>query len=609
MLKLWSKILNIGITPELPSERQKVLRVSTSLQMFLILTVPLYIPIFYYVGMQEHNWVMYLGFGLNITSLFFRYHKMYSLSFYAIMLCLMLPISFFLIYYGPAFGIEYYLFISLTIAYFLSSKKDKELTAFVFVFGLIIFVFSVFVERDQEIIKRANEYRYLFVVSCFCASIGLLYVLLRTFRKEGLNKELALKEEINSKEQLNLELDETKRDLEKYVNHLDELLLDKTREIETTSQEVLKLKDEFLANMSHEIRSPMYGIIGMIDVLKDSEGLSDEQQSYVNTVYTSSHHLLGILNDILDLSKLESGKMKTRNSPLDIVHATSKVVDLFKSISDEKGLNLSFKYDKNIPKFIIADKIKIIQVINNLINNAVKYTEKGSVLIKLSLLNASESFIELKFEAIDTGIGISEENVEKVFSQFQQIDQSSTKSVRGTGLGLSISRNIISLLGGNIGVSSTLKKGSNFWFSLKVELPTASEIKGLGQKKSIPLKLNKRVLVVDDIDVNLKIVSLMLVSMGCEVETAKNGQLAIDAFEEGKFDLILMDIQMPVMSGVEATQVIKQNFTNVPPVIALTANALSGDVEKFISSGLDYFLSKPITKEALSEKLIEIFEL
>ena len=609
MLKLWNKILNIGITPDLPSERQKVLRVSASLQMFLILTVPLYIPIFYYVGVEEHNWVMYLGFVLNIASLIFRYYRKYSLSFYAIMLCLMLPISFFLIYYGPAFGIEYYLFLSLTVAYFLSNKKDKELTAFVFISGLIVFVFSVFVERDQEIINRANEYRYLFVVSCFSASIALLYVLLRTFRKEGLNKELALKEEINLKEQLNLELDETKRDLEKYVNHLDELLDEKTREIEVTSREVLKLKDEFLANMSHEIRSPMNGIIGVIDILKDSEDLNEEQKSYINTIHSSSNHLLGILNDILDLSKLESGKMKIRNSPLDIVESTRKVVDLFKSNSDEKGIDLSFEYDKEIPNFVIVDKVKIIQVINNLVNNAIKFTEKGNVLIKLSTISTSNLFIKLKFEAIDTGIGIAETNLEKVFYPFQQMDQGSTKSIRGTGLGLSICRNIINLLGGDIGVSSELGKGSNFWFTIDVEVPDDLQLRGLVKKKDLPLKLNKKILVVDDIDVNLKIVSLMLAAMGCEVETAKNGQLAIDKFEEGKFDLILMDIQMPIMNGIEATQIIKQNFKKVPPVVALTANALSGDIDKFLSNGLDNFLSKPITKESLSEKLLEIFEM
>ncbi len=607
MFKWWDKILNIGIAPELTSERKKVLRVATSLQMFLALTVPLYVSIFYYVGMQEHNWVMYLALVLNIISLVFRYNKKYSFSFYAVILSFLVPIAFFLSYYGPAFGIEYYLFILLTLAYFLSNKKDKELTAFVFIAGVVVFVFSVFVERDQEIVKRADEYRYLFIVSCFSGSIGLLYFLLRTFRKEGLNKEIALEEEIKSKENLNIELDKTKRDLEKYVNHLDELLIEKTKEIEYTSQEVIKLKDEFLANMSHEIRSPMNGIIGMIDVLKDNEELNDEQKSYVNTIHSSSHHLLGILNDILDLSKLESGKMTVHNSPVNIVKSTQKLVDLFQSNSVEKGIELKFEYDSKIPEFIISDKVKIAQVITNLINNAVKFTNAGEVTVKLFTIDISPSLKKLKVEVLDSGIGISETNIEKVFSQFQQMDQSNTKIVKGTGLGLSISKNIIELLGGEIGLESELGKGSNFWFSINMITPSATILKDLEKKKDVSVKLNKRILVVDDIDVNLKVVSLMLGKLGCEVETAKNGQLAIDKFEEGKFDLILMDIQMPVMNGIEATKIIKQTYSNVPPVMALTANALSGDIDNFLSNGLDYFLAKPITKDALSEKLGDIF--
>ena len=607
MLRWWNKILNIGITPELTSERHKVLRVATSLQVFLALTVPLYVSIFYYVGMQEHNWVMYLALVLNIISLVFRYNKKYSLSFYAVILCILLPIAFFLSYYGPTFGIEYYLFILLTLAYFLSNKKDKGLTAFVFITGITVFIFSVFVERDPEIIKRADEYRYLFVVSCFSGSIGLLYYLLRAFRKEGLKKELALEEEIKSKERLNLELDKTKVDLEKYVNHLDELLIKKTKEIESTSQEVIKLKDEFLANMSHEIRSPMNGIIGMIDLLKDNDDLNNEQKSYVNTIHSSSHHLLGILNDILDLSKLESGKMTVHSSPMNIVKSTKKLVDLFRSNSEEKGIELKFEYDSTIPEYIISDKVKIIQVITNLINNAVKFTNKGEILVKLTTINISTSLKKLKIEIIDSGIGISATNIEKVFSQFQQMDQSNTKTVKGTGLGLSISKNIVELLGGEIGLESELGKGSNFWFSVNIITPNVTILKDLEKKKDTPLRLNKRVLVVDDIEVNLKVVSLMLGKLECEVETAKNGQLAIDKFEEGKFDLILMDIQMPVMNGVEATKIIKKNFKNVPPIMALTANALSGDIDKFLSDGLDYFLAKPITKDALSEKLSEIF--
>lgn len=603
MYSWWNKIINIGVSDELAAERKKVLRTATGLQIFLVGTVPTYVLIFYYVGMEEYSWVMYFGFVANMASLWFRKRKQHSLSFFSVILSFYVPVVFFLLYFGPTFGIEYYLFVLLGLAYFLSDKKDKKLTIGVFIASIVAFFIALFMERPEEQIVLAKEFQWVFIISCFLAGIGLLYFLLRTFRKEGLNYEKALQSELESKEKLNKELDNTKQDLEKYVNHLDELLVEKTKEIEETSNEIMKLKDEFLANMSHEIRSPMNGIIGMIDLLKDDQQLNDEQKSFVNTIHSSSNQLLGILNDILDLSKLESGKMKIQNSLIHVTEEVSKIIDLFQTNAQEKGIEFRFKCESNVPSNVITDKVKVIQVLTNLVNNAVKFTSKGSIELRVS----TSGLDMLRFEIIDTGPGISEQNQEKLFSQFQQMDQSSTKTVKGTGLGLAICKNIVKLLGGEIGVESQVDKGSTFWFTIKTQVPSERELKELADKKSKVRLFNKKVLVVDDIDVNLKVVSMMLTQMGCTVETAKNGLIGIEKFEEGDFDLILMDIQMPGMDGMEAAKIINSMDKKTPPITALTANALSGDVEKYLNNGMDFFLSKPVTKDALREKLEEIF--
>ncbi len=368
-----------------------------------------------------------------------------------------------------------------------------------------------------------------------------------------------------------------------------------------------KAKDEFLANMSHEIRSPMNGIIGMVDLLKDNHNMDKEQKEFVTTIHNSSHQLLGILNDILDLSKFESREMKLQLSPFNVKDETQKLINLFQLNASEKGIELEVKFTKDIPDYILSDKVKLIQVVTNLLNNAVKFTDEGKVTISISTVQTANSRLKLKVEVIDTGIGISKADKQIVFSQFQQLDQSISKSIKGTGLGLTISKNIIELLNGELGVDSEVGEGSVFWFLIDLIEPSDIQVKNIADKKTKSSSFNKHILVVDDIKVNLKIASLMLSSVGCTVETALNGELAIEKFEEGKFDLILMDIQMPGMNGLETTKHIRDNYKNVPPICALTANALSNDIERYLNEGMDFFIGKPITKEKLQEGLESIF--
>lgn len=610
-MNLWDKIVNIGVHDEVSPEEIKVLKTANALQVVLMLTVPMYVSIFYLVGLEQYSWVMYLALCFNVASIFYRKKLKYIASSFTIFISFFLPTAFFMFHFGPGFGIEYYFFILLALSYFLSDKKVRGLTIFSFGISIVAFVGSLFYERPAEQIALASEFREVFLLTGFLASLALIYYLLQSFRGQSLSYEKSLENEIKEKEELNSELDKTKVNLEKYVNHLDELLVEKTVEIETKSNEVIKLKDEFLANMSHEIRSPMNGIIGMLDILKDDENLDTEQSSFVKIIHSSSYQLLRILNDVLDLSKLESGRMNVHNSIIHLSDIAGKVIQLFRSNAEEKGISLVLDVDPLIPSSLISDETKIVQVLTNMINNAIKFTDKGEVLVKLSLLVNDPEEVKftnlIMFEVIDSGSGISEDDQKIVFSQFQQLDQSSTKTVKGTGLGLAICKNIVALLKGEIGLKSKVGEGSNFWFTLPLELSTNPvDEKNKQIILSKPLG-KKRVLVVDDISVNLKVAKLMLEKIGCVVDTACNGQEAIDKFEEGKYDLVLMDIQMPVMNGMDATKIIKKKYNNVPPIVALTANALSGDIAKYLSNGLDYFLSKPITKNILENKLKEIY--
>ncbi len=364
-----------------------------------------------------------------------------------------------------------------------------------------------------------------------------------------------------------------------------------------------KLKQQFLANMSHEMRTPMTGIIGMTEFLMDTK-LNKQQEDYLNIIKNSSESLLFLINDILDISKIERGKMDLNPETISVLDALNNVMNIFSGPVKQKGLKLISNFDNDFPKHIHIDENRFKQIISNLISNAVKYTKTGFVKVKLSKIAIENNFVKGKVNIIDTGIGINQENLSKIFEMFTRVDDSFTRKTEGTGLGLHISKQLAGLLMGDIGVESVKGKGSNFWFTFKAEIeeaPKDLETKKVFEDEVISKHLS--ILLAEDKFVNQKVISMMLENLGCSVKLANNGYEAIDQFKKNKFDIIFMDIMMPEMDGITAMKQLRSLHSKLPPVIGLSAHAMQGDAEKFINLGMDDYIEKPVNKETLLRKL------
>ncbi len=379
-------------------------------------------------------------------------------------------------------------------------------------------------------------------------------------------------------------------------------------EAKQAAEAASRAKSEFLANMSHEIRTPMNAIVGLAQL-----GLGvrepDKIQDYLHKINQAAQSLLGIINDILDFSKIEAGKLTLERTPFDLNEVINGVINLLSGPAAEKGLTLKVEMTPDLPAALFGDPLRLGQVLLNLAGNAVKFTQSGSVTLRVSHATDSSSNLQLRFEVADTGIGMEQTQLEQLFDAFAQADSSTSRQYGGTGLGMTISQRLVTLMGGRIQAQSEPGKGSVFEFSVNFEAADVAELAGAnvtGGTQVMPQPiLELKVLVVEDNELNQLVAQDLLTSLGIEVTLADSGQAAITLATEQDFDLILMDVQMPGMDGYETTVAIRALNTASAqlPIIAMTANAMAEDREQCLAAGMDDYLPKPIDHKQLAALL------
>ena len=439
--------------------------------------------------------------------------------------------------------------------------------------------------------------------------------------------QLRFERERKARKESELLLENKSQELWDINQNLENQVNERTDSLKKALEKVQKAdnaKSTFLANVSHEIRTPLNAIIGFSERLANNEDLFNENKKQAEIINTSANSLLSIINDILDISKIESGTFEINLEKTNIHLICEHVIELFSKNASQKNIDLVFNIDSEISTWILTDEVRIRQVLSNILSNAIKFTPNdGKVELNIKNIKQTKTKSFIKIEIIDSGIGIAKEKLDKIFKPFIQIDNKLNRQYQGTGLGLSISSYILKALHSKINVESTVNQGTMFWFDLESDIYISNSLEEelapkaiVSEKKKNKIQKNSdeiQMLVAEDNSANQELISYILEKMNIHFKIVSNGKEAVALYKAEKFDLVLMDINMPILDGVAALNQIreyeKENAYKNTPIIALTANAIKGDKEKFISLGMDDYLSKPINTNALLEILKNYFSI
>jgi signal transduction histidine kinase/DNA-binding NarL/FixJ family response regulator len=399
-------------------------------------------------------------------------------------------------------------------------------------------------------------------------------------------------------------------ELEALSQSLEKLVAKRTIEMQQARDEALyalQIKTDFIANMSHELRTPLNGVLGVLALLSDQD-LNEQQSELVDVAEASGKHLLGVINDILDFSKIEADKISLEYSALEIRPYIKTLCAPFELQAKQKKISFKFDVDEQVPDYLMVDSLRLTQIISNLLSNALKFTHKGGV--SLSFVKHAEAY---RISVTDTGIGISSANLDSIFAAFEQADNSITREFGGTGLGMSITKKLVTMFGGKVNVTSEMGKGSCFVVDLPFQSANQIELSELTKDSNSNDKVQALdILLVEDNAINQMVATKLIEGWGCEVALAENGQIALECLAKRTFDVVLMDLQMPVMGGIQATEFIRSGSNGVlsantdVPIIAMTAHSSQAHIDECIQAGMNDHISKPIDRDLLKQKITKL---
>lgn len=401
------------------------------------------------------------------------------------------------------------------------------------------------------------------------------------------------------------QLFEKNRELEKLSDSLEKLVAKRTSQMQNARDEALtalQVKSDFIANMSHELRTPMNGVLGIMTLLSD-EDLNQEQMELVHVAQSSGQHLLAVINDILDFSKIEAKKLELELAPVEIEPYMKSVCAPFALDAKRKGIEFRYDVDASVPKVLVTDQLRLTQIISNLLSNAIKFTEQGGVFLSFTPFNTKGSY---RLTVADSGIGISQQHIQSVFSAFEQADTSITRDFGGTGLGMSITKNLVEMFKGQILVESELGEGTTFHVDITFQQGDLDLADAFENDASASDIAQRNVLLVEDNPVNQLVAMKMLSKWDCHVDLADDGKVALSLLEQRSYDIVLMDLQMPNMGGIEATRIIRestQEYAQIP-IIAMTAHNSKEHVQECFDAGMQDHISKPIDRDRLEQMLL-----